>query len=219
MRIKTLLALPALMTGMLVCGARPAEAALCSTIFTLGALDAETGKSCTLASGWTFTYNPTTTLPLSTLFTFGGSTSSTTLSLQGDPGNFQTVGSFTYNFSLIAPTGRYLTQYSSAITSSFSAFDAGSWGITSAATGQEAKGTFLSPTGTTGTKTYTGTSTVSDSFAGVFTLDAGQFTQFTSSFNTAEIPASSSVPGPLPILGAGSAFVFSRRLRRRISAA
>jgi hypothetical protein len=220
MKVKPILVIPAFVAGSLIFGARPADAALCGTITTIGGLASEPGAACTLASGWTFTFNPTTTLPLSTLFTFSGSAGSTTLSLQADPINFQTAGSFNYNFSLIAPTDRYLTKYSSAITSSFSGSDNGTWGITSTATGLQALGTFAAPTGQTGTQSYTGTSTLSDSFAGVFTLNAGQFTQFTSSFNTAATPPpSSDVPGPLPILGAGSAFAFSRRLRRRISAA
>ena len=219
MRAKLFLALPAFMAGALIFGANPAKAALCGTITTIGDLASEPGASCTLANGWKFTYNPTTTLPLTTFFTFSGGAGSTTLSLQADPVNFSTAGSLEYDFSLSAPASRHLTSYSSAITSSFSAADNGSWGITSAATGQQALGTFSSPNGVTDTKTYSNTTTLSDSFAGVFTLNSGQFTQFTSTFASAPNPTPpSGVPGPVPVLGAGAAFAFSRRLRRRISA-
>jgi hypothetical protein len=213
-------AIPLLVAGSIFTGAAPANAALCSTITTIGGLDAEVGKSCTLASGWTFTYNPTTQLPLSTFFTFSGGAGNTTLSLQADPVNFSTVGSFSYDFSLTAPTGRYLTSYSSSISSSVGPIDEGTWGITSAATGNQALGTYTTPTGVTDSENYTNTTTLSDSFTGVFTLTQGQFTQFSSSFTTAVTPPpASGVPGPVPILGAGAAFAFSRRLRRRIIAA
>jgi len=222
MQKRFLLALPALLSGSLLAGVMPAKAALCSTIITIGDLAVAPGGSCNLASGWTFTYNPSpaTTLPLTTVFTFSGSAASTTLSLQGDPTNFQTPGTFIYNFSLTAPSSRYLTSYSSSITSSVSPVDNGSWGITSAATGLQALGTYASPNGVTGTQTYSGTSQFTDSYAGVFTLNSGEFTQFTSSFTSqAPTPPPSGVPGPLPIFGAGAAFGFSRRLRRRVLAA
>ena len=120
---------------------------------------------------------------------------------------------------MAAPASRHLTAYSASITSSFSNSDNGSWGITSAVTGQQALGTYVSPNGVTGSKTYSDTTTISDSFAGVFALNGGEFTQFTSTFNTAPDPVPpSSVPGPVPVLGAGAAFAFSRRLRRRIAA-
>jgi hypothetical protein len=219
MRAKLFLALPAFMAGALIFGANPAKAALCGSITTIGDLALEPGASCTLTSGWTFTYNPTTTLPLTTFFTFSGSAASTTLSFQADPVNFTTAGQLTYDFSLSAPVSRHLTSYSSSITSSVSAADDGSWGITSAATGQQALGTYSSPNGVTSTKTYSNTTTLSDSFTGVFALKSGEFTQFTSSFTSAlNPPPPSGVPGPVPVLGAGAAFAFSRRLRRRISA-
>jgi hypothetical protein len=208
--------LPALAAAGVMGAATPSQAALCNTYTTIGDLAAASGASCTLSSGWTFTYKPTTTLPLTTLFTFSGSASIATLSLQGDPNPFS-PGTYNYNFSLTAPPTRYMTKYSSSITSSVSPADAGTWGITSAATGQQALGTYVSPNGVTANKFYGTTTTYSDIFTGVMTVSGGQITQFTSSFNTALIPVGT--PGPLPILGASAAFAYSRRIRRRAMAA
>ena len=47
--------------------------------------------------------------------------------------------------------------------------------------------------------------------AGVFPLAGGQLDNYTNTFEA--------VPGPLPVLGAGAAFGFSRKLRARIKAA
>ncbi len=55
-----------------------------------------------------------------------------------------------------------------------------------------------------------------------FTLAASDFAAFDQAVRrkiVKEITGGDSVPGPLPILGAGAAFGFSRRLRRRISLA
>lgn len=208
--------LPALAGAGVMGAATPSQAALCNTYTTIGDLAAASGASCTLSSGWTFTYNPTTTLPLTTLFTFSGSASLTTLSLQGDPTPF-TPGTYNYNFTLSAPPTRNLTNYSASLTSSVSGSDAGTWGITSAATGQQALGTYSSPNGVTANKPYNNTTTYSDIFTGVLTVSGGQITQFTSSFSTAAPPAAT--PGPLPLLGASAAFAYSRRIRRRVLAA
>jgi hypothetical protein len=53
---------------------------------------------------------------------------------------------------------------------------------------------------------------VTDSYTSTASLPNGQITGITNTFMTAVNP----VPGPLPLLGAGAAFGFSRKLRRRI---
>jgi hypothetical protein len=49
-----------------------------------------------------------------------------------------------------------------------------------------------------------------------FTTFAGSDAAISSSLLAPVIPPSAAVPGPLPLMGAGAAFVWSRRLRRRV---
>ena len=53
-----------------------------------------------------------------------------------------------------------------------------------------------------------------DSFTGELTVTGGEIQTVQSDIITAA--NTTNVPGPLPVLGAGAAFSFSRRLRRRI---
>jgi hypothetical protein len=55
----------------------------------------------------------------------------------------------------------------------------------------------------------------SDNFTSQFSVTQGTITQFSSSFNFADIPAA---PGPLPLAGLGIALGYSRKLRKRIAA-
>jgi hypothetical protein len=59
--------------------------------------------------------------------------------------------------------------------------------------------------------------TLSSAFTNRFDVTSQGFTSFDNSVN--QRLETSSVPGPLPILGAGAAFGFSRKLRSRIKAA
>jgi hypothetical protein len=52
--------------------------------------------------------------------------------------------------------------------------------------------------------------------AGTLTVTSGTLTQFVDSYE--QEPKIPPVPGPLPLLGAGAAFGFTRKLRKRISA-
>ena len=62
--------------------------------------------------------------------------------------------------------------------------------------------------------------TISSAFTNTFQVTTNAFTQFDNSMTQqASTAPPSSVPGPLPILGAGAAFGFSRKLRSRIKAA
>jgi hypothetical protein len=61
--------------------------------------------------------------------------------------------------------------------------------------------------------------TITSAFTNTFNVSSQGFTTFDNSL-TQKVPTPpSSVPGPLPILGAGAAFGFSRRIRSRIKAA
>jgi hypothetical protein len=53
-------------------------------------------------------------------------------------------------------------------------------------------------------------------FSSTLTRTGGKIDNITDSLNQAFDPSTNEVPGPLPLLGAGAAFGFSRRLRSRI---
>ena len=57
--------------------------------------------------------------------------------------------------------------------------------------------------------------TITSSFTNTFNVTSNAFTSFDNSLTQKAAPTSSA-PGPLPILGAGAAFGFSRKLRSRI---
>ena len=61
--------------------------------------------------------------------------------------------------------------------------------------------------------------TITSAFTNTFNVSSQGFTSFDNSLTQKAPTPPSSVPGPLPILGAGAAFGFSRRIRSRIKAA
>jgi hypothetical protein len=52
-----------------------------------------------------------------------------------------------------------------------------------------------------------------------YSVTTGSINSFQNSFTQFEVADPAEVPGPLPLLGAGAAFGFSRRLRTRVLAA
>jgi MYXO-CTERM domain-containing protein len=75
--------------------------------------------------------------------------------------------------------------------------------------------TFSGGFGANGNKTYS-PKIASDTFTSTLTVTSGVIQSVTSTVNVVPAPPSSKVPGPLPLLGAGAAFGFSRRLRQRV---
>ena len=53
----------------------------------------------------------------------------------------------------------------------------------------------------------------------VYSIEMGSINSFQNSYRQQELTPKEDVPGPLPLLGAGAAFGFSRRLRSRVLAA
>jgi len=72
---------------------------------------------------------------------------------------------------------------------------------------------------TVGSPSTFNSNTISSAFTNTFTVTSNAFTAFDNSLTQKAPTPPSSVPGPLPILGAGAAFGFSRKLRSRIKAA
>ena len=197
-------------------GATPAHAIdpLCGTIGTIGAATPRP-FSCTTASGFKFTLNnPVTGFANLDSLSFNSTSSTFTLGVLADVN--WTPGSYTLNYTIAAPTGKLLSTYSSSLTSSFSGSDAGNWSVNGA--NGPATATFAAPNAVNGNKTYA-PQLASDTFASTLTVTGGIIQSVTSTVNVVDAPVNTPTPGPLPLLGAGAAFGFSRRLRNRVKLA
>jgi hypothetical protein len=202
-----------------VASANPAHAVDCLTITTIGSLGI--GNSCTTAGGWNFTltnfggFNPADNLSFT-----GGSTASSSLTygILQQAGSWTSSGNpYTFNYTVSAPTPRLLSSYSSSLTSSVSQVtggDAGNWGVSG--TPGAANAVFSTPNSTNGSKAYS-TNLASDTFTATLLVTSGEIQSVTSTINS-KAPGTTA-PGPLPLLGAGAAFGFSRRLRNRVKLA
>jgi len=209
----------------------PAKAAVsCSTVTTIQALI--NAGSC-FSRGATITYSPThsgfavtdfvtiTTTGTGTVAT--GTANTLNFSVQGNPTPYTSPFSGVLNYSLAAPTGRSIVDYSSALSSSANAGNNnGTFGLTGSA--GTAAATYVPVNLAIGaTKTYASTSVLTDAFTASVGVTQGAIQQFTQSFNFQNTPTPPPVgvpvPGPLPVLGAGIAFGYSRKLRKRIAAA
>lgn len=159
-------------------------------------------------------------------FTFASPTANNyTANLNFNPGyNNQINQQFKYT---LATTNSY-TFTQAGLTSQMQAlFQGGTFSKQVCSTG------FGTGTCQTFTSTDTGTSTesstlvgfgtqiwVTDNYQSTAASPSGQITGLTNTFaTTAPTPPPSGAPGPLPLLGAGAAFGFSRRIRSRIKAA
>jgi hypothetical protein len=209
----------------------PAKAAVsCSTVSTIQALI--NAGSC-FSRGATITYTPTlsgfavtdfvtiTTTGTGTVAT--GTANTLNFSIQGNPTPYTSPFSGVLNYSLAAPTGRSIVDYSSALSSSANAGNnTGTFDLTGSA--GTAAATYVPINLAIGaTKTYASTSVLTDAFTASVGVTQGAIQQFTQSFNFQNTPTPPPVgvpvPGPLPVLGAGIAFGYSRKLRKRIAAA
>lgn len=153
-------------------------------------------------------------------FTYASPASNTyTANLNFNPGFNTGIGSTqTFSYTLATTNGNVWTQAS--LTSQMQALlQGGSFSKEVCSTG------FGTGTCQTYTSTDTGTSAqsptlvgfgtqiwVRDTYVSTVASPSGQVTGITNTFMSAP------VPGPLPVLGAGAAFGFSRKLRRRIKA-
>jgi hypothetical protein len=131
-----------------------------------------------------------------------------------------TTGPNVLNYSVTAPTGKVISQYTSAMQSSVSNPKSGNWDVDGASAGN-ALATLVNDSSTGGSYSYTPPLPTTETFTSTLSSITGNGIQGLSSTVTvtnAPTPPSS-VPGPLPVLGAGAAFGFSRRIRSRIKAA
>jgi hypothetical protein len=211
----------------------PAKAATisCGLIDTIQ--DLINNGSC-ISRGAKVTYNPslsgfaaTDFVSISTTGTLTPSTGiadSLTFSVQGNPNLYIDPFTGVLKYSITAPDGRSIIDYTSALASSTNlGNNTGTFDLT----GLEgpAKATYKPVNiSQTGTKTYASTSVLTDAFIATVGVTQGSIESFTQSFNFQNTPIDppgpgpQGVPGPLPVLGAGIAFGYSRKLRKRIAA-
>jgi len=211
----------------------PAKAATnCAFIGTIQ--DLIDAGSC-VSRGATVTYSPSfsgfaatdfiTITTTGTLTPVTGVANSLNFSLQGNPNPYASPFSGIFNYSLAAPMGRSIIDYTSALSSAANmGNNAGTFDLTGSA-GTAAATYVPINTAQGATKTYASTSVLTDAFVASVGVTQGTITQFTQSFNFQNTPPEPPgpggvpVPGPLPVLGAGIAFGYSRKLRKRIAAA
>lgn len=123
-------------------------------------------------------------------------------------------GTKTLSYTVVAPTGKRLKGYTSSLSSSQFDPKAGAYDVTGAA--GIAAATLNDMVQIAGQKMYASPYTLtSDSYSASLGSITGNGIQTVQS-TVATADPSTTVPGPLPILGAGAAFGFSRKLRSRI---
>jgi hypothetical protein len=173
--------------------------------------------SCELR-GVLFTYTSLSGFALTDNITFSvlgpAPASNLTIGIMGvPPYNQPLTGEFKYN--LTAPTGKYIADYTSGITSSANdGNNTATFSLTGAA--GTAMATYQPVNLSIGqTKTNGANYINSDNFTSQFSVTQGTITNFSSSFNFKDIPPA---PGPLPLAGLGIALGYSRKLRKRIAA-
>jgi len=141
--------------------------------------------------------------------------SNLTIGIMGSPTPYTNPFSGEFKYNLTAPTGKFITQYTSAISSSA---NAGNNTATFNLTGVSgtAMATYVPVSVAQGQTISNGANYItSDNFTSQVSVTQGTITQFSSSFNFADIPPA---PGPLPLAGLGIALGYSRKLRKRIAA-
>jgi len=125
-------------------------------------------------------------------------------------------GPYVLGYSVTAPTGQLLSMHTASLSSATIPKTSGNFAINSASGNTTA--TLTNNNAIAGDATYA-TNVATENYTGTLTYTSGLGIQsIQSSYVT--VPASTNgVPAPLPLLGAGAAFGFSRKLRRRIKLA
>jgi len=126
-------------------------------------------------------------------------------------------GPYSLNYTITAPTAKLLSTFTNNSTSSDPSA-ANIWTVVSQTSPQQTGiSTMTGGNGVLASSTLT-PNLFSETFIGTLNVTAGGVQSVNFRVNTSDAPTSS-VPGPLPVLGAAAAFGFSRKVRNRIKAA
>jgi len=131
------------------------------------------------------------------------------------------AGNYTLNYSVVVapPSTEVIRAYNAAITtpdgSAVATYTVASGPTTPASISTPLASVAIGPSMTAALSNLTPTVTQAD-FTTTLNVTSGFITQVTSSIR--QTTPQDRVPGPLPLLGAGAAFGFSRRIRSRIKA-
>ena len=202
-------------SSLLMASGNPANAATCldgplSTILSAGV--------CTDSLGFTFQLNSFTNFLPTDIFSFQSAGENFQYSLQGASAWSSAGNPYALNYTIKPPSGKQLTSYRSALTSANDSADQGIFAISSITLGTSANGSFGPGFAAQGAQTFNSPALPSDTYSAILNVTGGTIASVTASVsNDPTPPPSSGVPGPLPLLGLGAAFGFSRRLRRRIA--
>lgn len=204
------------LAGSTLFATNPAKAVSCTAITTIQQL--VTAGSCDL-KGVILTYVASHTgFALTDNITIGSlgpaPASNFNFRFQGNPTMYTNPFEGEFKYNLKAPTGKYITNYTSSISSSANGGNnTGRFNLTGAA------GTAMAtydPVGVSvGSTKMNNTFVTNDNFVAQVSVTQGGITNFSQSFNFADIPPA---PGTLPLAGLGIALGYSRKLRKRIAA-
>ena len=172
------------------------------------------GATCTDSQGYDFTF---TSAPVGFLatdqFSFTSLFGNFQYSLQGSTA-YVAPGPYSISYTVARTDGKKLYQYTSGLSTSDDTA-AGIFKISAAASGNMSTTNLTTPQTIIG-----GTNSIpnlmSEAFTATLTPTAGNISAVTSMVKSKAMPE---VPGPLPLLGAGAAFGFSRKLRNRVKLA
>jgi len=209
-------------------GTAPAQAGVCTgngtstASFSLSLINSDPALTCTVGDKTYSNFSYTGFVSSDPLQNTVNMSESGVSGLQHTIGMMNTSGwtsaSNTFNYTITVTTPGYLLDQWAA-TGSSSILGSGFTSTvtaTNSAPSPNPNGAVNAFTTVGSPSTFTA-GTLTSAFTNTFNVTSQGFTSFDNSVN--QKFATSSVPGPLPILGAGAAFGFSRRLRSRIKAA
>jgi len=200
-------------TGLV--GANPANAMSCAD----GQLATLLGNQCTTSEGFLFTLTGFNSFLGTDQLSFTpAGINNFQYSVQGTMAYVPSGSPYSLSYTLTAPPSRLLDMFTSGGSSSFIG-TASTWNVAATSPqAQSANGTIGFPIVVGGLGQFT-PDIVTSTFTGTLNVTAGQVSTVTSLVTSNNAPPVTTVPGPLPLLGAGAAFGFSRKLRKSIKAA
>ncbi len=198
---------------MLIAGT-PGKAAACAD-GTLSALQA--AGVCTDVLGFTFQLNSFTNFNPLDSFSFQSSGNNFQYSLQGFNAWSSAGNDFLLDYTVTAPTGKQLNFWTSNLSSSNDpALDAGFYDIASSFQTPSSLATFQPPSQAQGGIRVYDPKQTTDTYTGTLRVNGGSIASVTGVVASEPIPSTSSVPTPLPLLGAVAGFSISRKIRNRL---